>query len=522
MILTENAAWPPEELAHLLKPVQTWAAWYEGDPDKLADLYSGTSAVIRPSQLSGGVVGRVARWFWGQPQQNGQQRSKSHIPIARDIAKGSSVLLFGEELQLDLTIGKDAAGKPVEADGTRLMEILDGNRWQSLLPEAAEFCAALGGVYLRCGWDDSVAAYPLISIVQPDGAVPTFRWGRLSEVTFWQEARRQGADVWRHFETHRPGHIEHQLFMGGPNSLGTVVPLDESDQTRGLQVNAESRIETGTERLTACYVPNMRPAPMWRNDPVGRNLGVSDFAGIEPLMDELDEAWSNLRREDRLNKTRIMAASALLESNGPGAGAMFDVDREVFVGLQAPADVPGLAITTSPTTLTVADRLSRIDTLARNIYSDAGYSPATFGMEGDVGVTATEVAARERRTMNTREVKTRYWTPALEDFLHAVTEVDKHVFGKGTPIRPRIAFPASVSPTIAEVGQTAQMLRNAQAASIETLVKMVHPDWDDTQVAEEVARIVAENAMTAPTITLPDPQVDPNAVQADTDSDQGQ
>lgn len=503
MNFDQDASWPPEHLSAITGPISTWATWYEGNTDKLATLYGETASLFaRPSQFAGGVVGRLARWFWGQPSQAGQQSSKTHVPIARDIARVSAVLLFGEELQI--ATDDEAAGK-------RVQEILDGNRWQSLLPEAGEFCAALGGVYLRCGWDSDVATHPLISVVQPDSAIPTFRWGRLSEVTFWQVVRKDGGNVWRHLETHRRGEIEHQLRQGTKTTLGPVVPLDESDATRGLPVDANSVIKTGTQLLTAAYVPNVRPAPLWRDDPVGQHLGCSDFAGLEPRMDELDEAWSNLRREGRLNKTRILVAADLLETAGQGAGAAFNLDREVFVPVNGAPDVPTLPVVVAASTLSVADRLSAIEALVKEIYSDAGYSPSTFGMDGDVAVTATEVASRERKTMSTREMKSRYWTAALEDFLEAVTAIDQVVFN-GRQVRPSVVFPASVSPTIGEVGQTVALLNQAQSASIETRVKMLHADWDDARVAEEVARIMAENAMSTPTISIPDPTADANAV----------
>lgn len=501
MKLVSNSAWPPAELASVLGPINEWATWYEGNPDKLFALY-GKTTNARPSQQASGVVGKVARWFWGQPVPAGQAKARTHIPIARDIARVSARLLFGEQL----TIKSD------QVDAlARMQEILDANRFEQLCVEGAEFCAALGGVWWRVAWDTTVAKHPLLSIVQPDAAFGIFSYGRLREVTFVQAVRVEGQTVWRHFETHTSGFVTHQLYQGTPSTVGTIVPLDEAAQTADLAVDENSQIATGVTQLTAVYVPNVRPVPRWRNDPNGQALGASDFDGIEGSFDELDEAWTNLRREGRLNKSRIIAASALLANLGPGAGATFDSDREVFTPVEAPADVAGgLPITLAPSTLTVTDRLSEIEALMRRIYSDAGYSPETFGMGSNgAAVTATEVAARERKSMTTREAKTRTWTNALEDLLEVVSALDVKLFG-GTPIKPKVEFAASVSPTLGEVATAVQALNAAQAASVETRVKMVHPDWDDTQIGEEVAKIQAENAMTAPTISL-DPQADPNA-----------
>lgn len=503
MKLTENSSWPPAEYRSVLDPVTEWATWYEGNPDKLATLYNRIQSV-RPSQQASGVVGKISRWFWGQPVPSGQAKARTHVPIARDIARVSARLLFGEQITIKAPDGAEDAALE------RLQVVLDGNRGDQMFVEAAEFCAAMGGVWFRIGWDSSVAQHPLISVVQPDAAFGTWRYGRLTEVTFVQVVKVEGQSVWRHFETHRVGEITHTLYQGTQTSVGILVPLTESDHTADLPVDGD-RIATDVDVLTAVYVPNVRPVPRWRNDAQGQALGASDFDGLEGSFDELDEAWTNLRREGRLDKSRIIAAEAMLENLGPGAGAMFDADREVFTPVKVPGDQTSMPITLAPSTMSVADRLLEIEALTRRIYSDAGYSPETFGMASDgAAVTATEVTARERKSMTTREAKTRTWTTSLEDLFEAVTAVDQKLFS-GARFRPVIEFAASVSPTITEVAQAVQALNAGQAASIETKVRMVHPDWDDVKIGGEVALIIAENAMTTPTISI-DPNMDPNHV----------
>lgn len=94
------------------------------------------------------------------------------------------------------------------------------------------------------------------------------------------------------------------------------------------------------------------------------------------------------------------------------------------------------------------------------------------------------------RTVSTRAKKARYWTPALERFLFALEELDRTIFGGPSyPSRPRVSFPPSFAPTQLELAQTAQQLKAAEAASTETLVRLVHPEWDDDQVLAEVDRI---------------------------------
>lgn len=48
------------------------------------------------------------------------------------------------------------------------------------------------------------------------------------------------------------------------------------------------------------------------------------------------------------------------------------------------------------------------------------------------------------------------------------------------------------------VARTVQALRNATAASIETAVRMAHPDWSEPDVTAEVDRIREEQGEPAP------------------------
>ena len=70
-------------------------------------------------------------------------------------------------------------------------------------------------------------------------------------------------------------------------------------------------ISTGSPGLAVVYVPNQRPSS-WRNDPLGQHLGRSDLAGVESLMDALDEAYSSWMRDIRLGKARLLDNTVLL------------------------------------------------------------------------------------------------------------------------------------------------------------------------------------------------------------------
>lgn len=490
MPLPENGtAWPPLDPA-VRTSLADWAAWYSGDPDKLTYQYLSRgirTPAAHPSQLRNGIMGRIARWWWGEPTPLGERRTKLHVPLAADIAKASADLLFSEPPRL---IASDTA---VQA---RLDELVQGGLRATLL-EGAEVGAALGGTYLRVVWDTDVRPRPWITTVRADGALPEFRYDVLMAVTFWTVISSKGQQVVRQLERHERGRILHAVYEGTLDNLGRAVPLAEYPATApfAAQVNAEGAIETGAPNcLTAAYVPNMRPARAWLDIPSAAYWGASDFQGVEGVFDALDETYSSWMRDIRLGKARILASAQYLQSNGPGQGAEFIADREVYSALNIPPTADQ-GIVLSQFAIRFAEHKATADDLTEKAIRLAGYSTATFGEPDGSAMTAAEVRARQARTMTTRGRKTEYWSPGLADILEALLAVEASpLFRAGAAVeRPVIEWQDSISESPLDLAQTAAALRTAEAASTETLVRLVHPDWDDQRVRAEVDAINAES-----------------------------
>ncbi|MFD0335127.1 hypothetical protein ACFQZ0_21480 [Streptomyces erythrogriseus] len=159
-----------------------------GGINAVTNVPAGRSFFKRPSQYRHGFLGRLARFFWGDPVRPGEQRSnKEHLPLASAIAGASANLLFGDMPSFK---AED------EATQERLDEFVDDGL-HAALREGAEVASALGGVYLRVVWDAEVRDHPWISVVHPDCAVPRVALG---------QARG------RHLLAHDPG----RRLRGGP------------------------------------------------------------------------------------------------------------------------------------------------------------------------------------------------------------------------------------------------------------------------------------------------------------------
>lgn len=505
-----KTAWPPEHCQQINSKVATWHAWYAGDAEQLAAAYggdqTGPGAEFWASETGGfrrgvqRVVDGVRRWFWGQRNTTGQPRQRLHVPLAGDIASASADLLFSEPPTI--TAAPLAGGEdPDQTTQDRLDTLMDDGTHATLL-ESAELAAAHGGVYLRILWDTSLRDRPWLSAVHVDSAVPEWRHGKLTAVTFWREVKQQGRLRWRHLERHEPGRILHGLYQGEVDELGHPVPLTEVPELAGLAlaVNAKQAIPTGHKGLTAAYVPNMRPNH-WRGIPQAAPLGRSDYSGVEPMLDALDLTWSSWMRDVDLGKARLVVPQAYMDNHGPGKGATVELDRELYepVPTMDSGESGKLTIEQIQFPIRVDDHSRTIDHLKAQIVGSAGYSAQTFGLADQVAATATEVNARDRRSLITRDRKIRYWRPALAEILEALLAVDQLVFASGVTVaRPHIEFAPAVQVDPEAQARTIQALDDAAAISTEQKVRQLHPDWTDPEVDEEIARIVAERGTSVP------------------------
>ncbi|HEY9367557.1 capsid protein [Streptomyces sp.] len=507
-----NTPWPPRELDPVTARLAVWSTWYSGDPDRLSEMYGGSLAGDpgQPMGLGGfldptrpGWRGRLgalaARWFWGVQTPQNERRTKLHLPLAGDIASTSADLLFSEPPTISVTSktvtdGSSSTKSESSATQDRLNEFIDDGMHADLL-ESAEVCAGLGGVYLRVCWDKEVRDRPWLSAIHADAAIPEWRWGILRAATVWRVVATEGNIVRRHLERHEPGVILHGLYEGSADDLGKPIPLDADPATQGLQ----EKVDTLVDKLTITYIPNMRPARVWRDVPAGANLGRADFSGTEGLMDAADEAWSSWMRDIRIGKGRILVPDVYLNSDGKGQGATWESEREVYTSLAAlpGPNTTGLAVMPQQFAIRVNEHRDTVNELVNAVVRSSGYSESDFGEAGvsarESAITATEVDSKRRRSNITRDRKTTYWRPGLADIVETLLAVDAAHFASGVePEKPEIEFGDGVSVEPEALAQTAQLLRAAEAASTRTLVEMVHPDWEDDRIDAEVEAIKGE------------------------------
>lgn len=534
-----NSDWPPVEMGGMYAKMREWAAWYSGEPERIIDVYAAQS---------GSSTAAVPWWrFWSRARvgADGAQRALLHVPVAGDLASVSGALLFGEPPKLRIRPDPeevlkeqaaeeeakaaqsnvdnpftdttpedlatvDAAAKAKATPKTsaeqktekRMLQIAEEGDLYARLVEAAESSAAIGGVYIYPVWDVEFRGVPVMNIVQSDMAVPEFQWGFLKAVTFHRVVERHGVSLWRHIERHevvgtgasRKAIILNALYKGGETNLGVQAPLTDSEITAGLA----PQVELPFAELDVEYLPNRRPNPLWR----ASSLGVADIQGSETLLDALDETYASWMRDIRLAKARIIVPTEYLRPGADGAPA-FDLDQEVYVRMDMD---PGMtqdarAMLAHQFSIRHEQHRATADNLVERIVSGAGYTPTTLGT-ANVSGTGTALRISEHKTLLTLRRKSGWWRTAIANTLMRMMLLDAEVFGSGIEaIRPTVLTSDSIIDNPLELAQTALAMKTAEASSVETRVRILHPDWSAAEVAEEVAR-VKDDLETAKPVTV--------------------
>lgn len=557
-----DTVWPPLGVRSMYTKMAEWAAWYSGEPSRIIDVYSAI-----PNLNNGG---QTPWWrFWSRARAGATenaQRAQIHVPIASDLAALSGSLLFGEPPRIrirrdedeeeddtcpqcgmpmasdaephpdvphtmDMALAgamppgpparpKPAPDSPAEKTEARLLEIVEKGDVYARLVEAAETAAALGGVFIYPVWDTDFKDFPIMAVAQADNAIPEFNYGFLTAVTFWRDLTVDGVRWFRHVERHevqgrgdaRKAVVLNGLFVGTQWSLGTQEPLSARPETANLM----PVVELPFKELDVEYVPNIRPNRLWRS----LGVGVPDIQGSETLLDALDETYASWMRDIRLAKARIIVPRDYLRPDvNNGNAPSFDIDQEIYVPMEME---PGLsqdsrALMAHQFQIRYLEHAETAKDLVARIVSNAGYVPGSLGLDAPQK-TGAGLRVSEHKTLLTLRKKSGWWRTAIANCLYHMLQIDAEIFKSGIePMRPTVITSDSIIDNPLELAQTAMALKTAESASIETRVRLVHPDWSEPEVDAEVDRIQEELASAAGPATVQsrgafgDPSQDPAA-----------
>ena len=475
-------SWPPMDLERY--KMQEYSAWYSGEAEVLADFYF-SSDLKNYLNLNYGT--KNTNKFWGRQIKN-KSSYFLHVPIAGDIAETSSTFLFGESPVIRFKSDSEVMKEPQ----SQLDDMLTKSGFFRKLVEAAEVCSAIGGVYMKVAWDTDISENPIPVIAQCEQAFPTFKFGKLAKVTLVYEVYNDGSTVYRLAETIEKGKITNELYQGSADNLGTLTELKACDETAGL----EETVDTA-DVMTCVFVPNLLPNKLNRQSPMGR----SDYQGLETLMDALDETFTAWMVDIQLAKGKIHVPSGYLKQISEEGKKEYNIDTMMYeeldidpTSMTKPIEATQFAIRSAEFEQTCLNLMDRIIT-------SAGYSPQSFGLNiAGRAESGTALNVRERKSFGTTSKKQSYWEEAIKDLVNAMCVIKNAFLGGAftNELNVNVEFIDSVSNNVTEVANSVKTLSDAKAASTDTKVRMVHPEWTETQVQEEVERILNDESAGMP------------------------
>lgn len=489
MNIYENMPFPPCDLKRW--KMAEHSAWYSGDPTLLANYYN--------EMLTNNFMGLThsLSWdlFWARQIKN-ESEIGLHVPIAGDIAALSADLLFSEPPVIKVVEAHEENTTQSYKDTQDILNImLDESGFYRKILECAETCAAMGGGFIKIAWDEEISQFPIPVVEQIDNAIPTFKFGILTEVTFWKVIKQEGKEVYRLFETYyKDGSIRYTLNRGTCDKLGVNVDMN-SIQEGQIYIDVETPIDS----ILCVYIPNILPNRLDRNSPLGR----SDYLGIEGLMDSLDETFSSWMRDIAISQGKILVPGEYLGKDSKGF--RYNLDKMVYAKL----DVDPVSQDSKITPVQFAIRANEFETTCLNLLEriivGAGYSPQSMGLSiGGRAESGTALNIRERRSFITKNKKESYWEGSLKKIVKLMLAIYKTELNGSVEVDVNITtqFSDSLSNDISETSAALQQISAAMAASTETKVRMLHSEWSEAEIQAEVERIIQENGLTP--LTNPD------------------
>jgi hypothetical protein len=447
--------WPPKSEAIGWDLVQARRRRYDNDPAQLfpyrADLHVAGDAAATASR----------------------QKDFTPVPLARDIARFSSQLLFSEPPKL--SIQDDLASQTLD-------DWMKFNRLPEFLADAGDGIASEGSGALRIIRDDHVSGrHPLIVFEPADRVIWAVAHGRYvtGGVVVVERDGEESGVRWRMLEFHGPGVVRRALFHGGISRLGSRVELGSGPlEFRELK----DEVQTGVDRPTLIK---------WDNVPGGH----SDISGLDGILDAVDDAETVGRKKLKASKPLAFVHRKLADSSGNA-----DLDGVILTGatVLSPVEETGPLATVVQGKMEAEDHRIYADHLRELAVSMAGYSLASWGFgDGGRADSGRALKLRQVRTLLTRSGKVRMAREAISE---AVGVALAMTLGRSAvePLKPEIQFGDGFPLDRVELAQELSTLRDAGLVSTRQALRELRPDWPEDRIEVEIAEIAADGPQRNP------------------------
>ena len=224
------------------------------------------------------------------------------------------------------------------------------------------------------------------------------------------------------------------------------------------------------------------------------------YRGNEQLVKGLIELWTAEQEDAELARNRIAMSSDMVnradvysDAGGRLAHAGFHAKDRLLItppGMSAQsADGGGVEVISMPDSLIQRERIERRENATLEAI---GINPQSIGRSvSGRSDSAAAKRADQQMTQNTIGGPARRWQ-------HALNAISGEVGRLADVTAPVVDVREGLRQSFGERVETASAATAAEAMSTRTKIAYIHPEWDDTQVDDEVARMAAEGIILTP------------------------
>lgn len=422
-----------------------------------------------------------------------------HDPMASKISNAFADFLYGE----------DPAYKPFDtADSELLDNLLIANEFTTEIHQAVRVFSSEGEVWFRIYTDPEQSDYPLIEWHSRATVFPYWRGRSLSAVAFVYELSRSENEVWRYVQYHEKFRAENALYKSTAGTSGAgskgkddipeldITELQKLGKPQPLTANpytAELDDEWNHD------IPAILAGRYINNVPRSRQIGKSDYDGVEDLLFDLNEAHS----VDAENFKLAGKKRAIMPRKYQNQAGDAEISEEIFWVEEGTDEMEP---DQGPFKILEYDydadsSIKRKEDLERTIVTRVGLVRQFVDSSTADGWAQSGTALRTRLlpTALAAHGKAREWDELLPKTLGLLQQVDALPEGQGgfgRPWKQPAGLPSITRATVlpedpADQAARHQTLIANELESIETAVDDLHPDWTPDRKMLEVRRILA-------------------------------
>ena len=480
---------------------EEYKIWAMGDATILRDAYRDAD------------IGRNLNYFWKKCPTTSMMK---HCGIPSLISQKMATILFGAGINVDVNIFNENGEKDEKKSQSSkelLLSLVDILKLQEKFQSGAVIESWGGHVFYKISIDTTLTSYPIVEVYDITKARSIKKRGITTAIVFseWFEENKKEYRLDEIYTTNTEGDalIQYELILLDKNNEEKVVPLSSTKKTVDY---AEQPIFvfSGIKGMLAFEKPNKMPSLLFPESP----YGASDYEGAIDSFDAMDEAYTNIFKELRTNRTIRYIPKDMIPTDNNGNSILGDDFTDAYVQVTGDPDQ------NNDSKIEIVQVIDKTDehkakflTALTTALNKAGLSPFAIGVTGMESINASAESQQERNkvTLETRAAKHEKWKPFIEDMLMRIVSINSWML-KNTNARQdafdeldlnyenttiRVSFgDYTVEPTEKKVTNWAAA-KTSGIASTKEAVSNLHSDWTDEQVDEEVNIIHYEQGIDA-------------------------